>query len=198
MMPVWTVRSKEAEQTASARADGRLREILWVLGFALLLALAAQVRFYPPGSPVPVTMQTAAVLLCGFWLRPRLAVAAVLVYLTLGYGAALGTASLPFFAALKAGGSTATLGYLVGFVPAAGLVSLVSRSRGRMTLGRALAAGLLGTLVIFVFGVAWMALLTGSLESAIQHGLLPFVIWAMAKVGVVASLVQIGDLARRR
>ena len=197
-MPVWTVPSKEAEQTASARADGWLREGLWTLGFALLLALAAQVRFYPAGNPVPVTMQTAAVLLCGFWLRPRLAVAAVLVYLALGYGAALGTAPLPFFAALKIGGSTATLGYLVGFVPAAGLVSLLSRSLGRMTLGRAAAVGLLGTLVIFLFGVTWLALLTGSLESAIQHGLLPFVIWALAKVGVVASLVQIGGLVRGR
>ena len=95
MMPVWTVRSKEAEQTVSARADGWLREGLWAMGFALLLALAAQVRFYPGGNPVPVTMQTAVVLLCGFWLRPRLAIGAVLLYLALGYGAALGTAPLP-------------------------------------------------------------------------------------------------------
>jgi hypothetical protein len=93
-----------------------------VVLFAALLVLAGQVRFYPPGSLVPVTMQTAVVLLCGFWLRPRLAAAAVGLYLVAGFAVAAVAPGLAWFAAFALGKST-TLGYLFGFFAAAGLVS---------------------------------------------------------------------------
>jgi biotin transport system substrate-specific component len=160
-----------------------------VVLFAALLVLAGQVRFYPPGSLVPVTMQTAVVLLCGFWLRPRLAAAAVGLYLVAGFAVAAVAPGLAWFAAFALGKST-TLGYLFGFFAAAGLVSLITVQFSRLTLGRALAMGLLGMAVIFTCGVAWLTLLTGSLAAALTQGFAPFVPWALAKVGLVAGLVS--------
>ena len=42
-----------------------------MVGFALLTALAAQVKFHVPGTPVPITGQTFAVLLAGAALGSR-------------------------------------------------------------------------------------------------------------------------------
>ncbi len=163
-----------------------------VTGFMILAALSAQVRLYLPGNPVPVTMQTAAVLLCGFCLRPGLAMAAMALYLAGGIvGDVLGV-RLPFFAAVQVGMATATAGYLVAFVPAAGLVSALARQRSSLTFGRAVATGAVGMSVIFLFGVTWLAWLTGSLDVAIQNGLLPFLPWTAAKIGLVAAAVQLG------
>jgi biotin transport system substrate-specific component len=173
-----------------------VREVLGVVGFALLLIVAANLRFYVPGNPVPVTMQTAAVLLCGFFLRPRLAMSAVVLYLAAGHVAASVAPGTSFFAAFQAGKSTATLGYLVGFVPAAGLVSALSGRVRRVTFARALSIGVFGMAVVFLFGVAWMALLMGSLDTAIQLGLVPFMPWTGAKVAFVASLVAAWGLGR--
>ena len=155
------------------------------LGFALLIALCAQVRIEQPGNPIPVTLQTVGVLLCGFALRPRLAVAAVTCYLVGGF------VGLPFFAAYRAGQFTQTLGYLVGFLAAAGLVSMAARSFVKLTLWRSVGVALLGTCVIFAAGVTWLAVLTGSVERALLFGFYPFVPWAAVKVAVAASLVQV-------
>ncbi|HEV2762463.1 MAG TPA: biotin transporter BioY, partial [Pyrinomonadaceae bacterium] len=62
-----------------------------VVAFSLLIALSAQVVVPLPWTPVPVTLQTFAVLLTGALLGPRLGALAMLAYL------AEGAARLPFF-----------------------------------------------------------------------------------------------------
>jgi biotin transport system substrate-specific component len=171
-----------------------LRDVALAVGFALALGASAQWKVFLLGNPVPMTMQTVVVLLCGFWLRPRLALSAVCLYYALGLATAGGFSKMPFFAAYQAGVRTVTLGYIVGFLPAALGVSVLIRRLGRVTLPRVFTVGALGTCVIFAFGLAWIATTVSSLEGAISMGLLPFLVPALLKLVVVAVLVSGGKL----
>jgi biotin transport system substrate-specific component len=173
----------------SARLWMQAQAAVTVAVFVALLALAAQVRVHLPGTPVPVTLQTAVVLLCGFSLRPKAALAAVGLYLAIGFTmAAAGNGGL-FFASFAIG-RTGTLGYLIGFLLAAGLLSAVRCRMHTLTFGRTLALAMLGSLVIFLCGVMWQALAGGNLEVAVTQGLLPFIAADAVKVGLVTALVQ--------
>ena len=81
-----------------------------VIAFSLFTGLMAQIQIPLPFTPVPITGQTFAVLLCGALLGARLGTASMLLYITEG------AVGLPVFAAAK--GAT-TYGYLAGFVAAA-------------------------------------------------------------------------------
>ena len=87
--------------------------IILMIGFALLTALAAQIRFHIPGTPVPVTGQTFAVLLAGATLGSRTGAGSQLIYWLMG---AIG---LPVLAQANGGweaAAGATFGYLFGFI----------------------------------------------------------------------------------
>lgn len=117
------------------------RTVVSVLAFTLLTAIGAWVRIPLPFSPVPLTLQTFAVMLAGLTLAPRAAFASQAVYVIAGLS------GLPFLAVA----GTGTIGYLVGFVAAAPVVSVVA---GRW--GRALAC-LMGTAIIHFAGCVGLA-----------------------------------------
>jgi biotin transport system substrate-specific component len=167
----------------------RAQRAVSIAAFVVLLALAAQVRVPLPGTPVPVTLQTAVVLLCAFALRPGQAMTAVGAYLVLGFVAAVAGSAQWFFASFTLA-QTATAGYLVGFFLAAGLVSAVRCRMTPLNLGRTLALGFLGSGIIFTCGVLWQAMVLGDLGTAVATGLAPFVLADVIKVCAVAALVQ--------
>ena len=153
-----------------------------------------------PFYPVPLTMQTLAVLLIGGLLGSRLGVATVASYL------ALGLAGAPVFHG-GTGGLAVALGpdggYLLGFLPAAFLMGWVaSRARAPRLLRRglfaelvALSAGaLLAEAAIYALGVPWLAFayLRGSLSHAAAVGLLPFLIGDLLKAAVAIGAIRIG------
>lgn len=151
-----------------------------VVGFALLTALMAQVRLPLPFTPVPVTGQTFAVLLSGAALGWRLGVASQGLYV------ALGTLGLPFYAGGNSGWEYATGptgGYLVGFVAAAFVVGHLAERRQDRTVATAVPAFLTGTVIIYLFGVSWLAwsLGVGAVE-AMGLGMVPFVVGDLVKV----------------
>jgi biotin transport system substrate-specific component len=81
-----------------------------------------------------------------------------------------------------------TGGYLAGFLIAAMLLGwLTTRGWDRRILGT-LAAMLLGTLVIFALGFAWLATLIGAAK-AVQFGVLPFLPAAALKIALAAALL---------
>jgi biotin transport system substrate-specific component len=178
------------------RADGQsglLRAaVLVVLGTALM-ALSAKIQV--PFFPVPMTMQTAVVLLIGGAYGWRLGGLTMLAYLTEGL---LG---LPVFAGMASGPAYfagPTAGYLVGFVFSAALMGLaVERGWTRSLAGMA-AAVAVASLIPFVTGVAWLAALIGPV-AAITGGLVPFIPAAILK-GALAGLLlaKIDGLAQRR
>jgi biotin transport system substrate-specific component len=167
------------------------REAGVLLGGIALLAVLAQASV--PLQPVPVTGQTLAVFLVGGWLGFRRGVAAVAAYI------ALGAAGAPIFAGGSGGPAVLagpTAGYLVGFLVAAGIVGLLGEHGFLRTFPKALLAVTAATLVIFAFGLAWLATypLPAPLLSA---GLWPFLPGAVAKTAV-ALLILVPTATRAR
>jgi biotin transport system substrate-specific component len=163
---------------------------LVVAGVAVLTASAwLSVPFYP----VPLTMQTLAVLLVGGLLGPRLGVSAVAGYLTLGLlGAPVLHGGLGGLA-IVAG---PTGGYLLGFLPAALLMGWVAgRARGAKLIDLAfLAAGaILAGAAIYAVGVPWLALFAGgSLGRAAAVGAAPFLLGDLLKTAVAIGAIRKG------
>jgi biotin transport system substrate-specific component len=167
------------------RTTSWLRDVILILLGALFVAALAQVKIPLPFTPVPLTGQTLAVLLVGATLGSRRATASMLLYIFLGM---LG---LPVFAGGASGIaylSGATLGYLVGFVIAAYAIGLLAERGLERTIRTSILPFLVGTIIIYVCGVAWLAVLLGSFVSAVSAGIVPFLIGDAIKL-VAAALV---------
>lgn len=152
---------------------------------ALMAALtAAGALVSIPLSPVPFTFQVLFVLMAGLVLRPAAAASAMTVYLLIGI------AGMPVFSKGQSGLATLagpTGGYLIGFVLAAWVVSLVAGpSRVGAGVGRRALAVALGLVVIYAPGAAWLAVSTGmGVLKAIAVGVVPFVPLDVVK-GIIA------------
>jgi biotin transport system substrate-specific component len=176
----------------TARFAGAAR----VIAFTLALAAASQVALPLPGTPVPITLQPLVVVLAGLVLGPVAGAASMAAYL------ALGAAGFPVFAPVGPPGIVRLIGPTGGYLlayPAAAVVAGVLgwRVSGRPTLAfarRAVAAAA-GILVLYVGGVAQLAVLTGSVSRAIELGVPPFVAFDALKALVAAALA--GTLATR-
>jgi biotin transport system substrate-specific component len=128
------------------------------------------VRIPLPFTPVPITGQTFAVLLVGAALGAGRGAGALMLYLLMGM------TGLPVFAGGAAGlfhltGPTG--GYLIGFVIAAAAVGRMAEHGWERSFRTSLIPFSLGTLLIYLVGVPWLALYVGP-QAAIQKGLLPF------------------------
>jgi biotin transport system substrate-specific component len=171
-----------------------LLDAVLVVLFSAFVALTAQVEI--PLWPVPLTLQTLGVLFTGAVLGSRRGALALLLYLTEG---ALG---LPVFAGGASGvgymlGPTG--GYLVGFVVAAGVVGWLAQRGWDRRLVWAAVAMVIGNVIIYVCGVAWLAVFLGDLWGALVKGMLLFVIGDLIKIAVAALTLPGGwKLARRR
>ena len=159
-----------------------LRAALVVVLGSVLLTLTAHVKV--PFWPVPMTMQTFAVLVIGMACGARLGVATVLVYLMQG---AMG---MPVFAggAGLAYITGPTGGYLLGFVLAAGLTGWLAERGFDRSPVRTVIAMLLGDALILTLGVAWLATLIG-LQKAVAAGLVPFLAAEGFKIALAAIVL---------
>ncbi|WP_019586395.1 biotin transporter BioY [Deinococcus apachensis] len=163
-----------------------LRDALLVLGGAALVALVAQVEI--PLKPVPVTLQTLAVLLIGAALGWKRGAASLTTYLLAG------AAGLPVFAGGSAGLAKfagPTGGYLLSYIFAAAAVGwLVQRyALDRKPVGAALAM-LVASAVIYAFGLTWLGLVTGLKGQALLNaGLTPFLLGDSLKIALAALLL---------
>jgi biotin transport system substrate-specific component len=171
-----------------------LLDAVLVVVFSAFVALTAQVSL--PLLPVPLTLQTLGVLFTGAVLGSKRGTLALLLYV------AEGAIGLPVFAGGLSGIGVLigpTGGYLVGFIVAAGVVGLLAeRGWDRRLIGAALAM-VVGNLVIYAFGVAWLTVVLGDLRTALVQGMLIFIIGDLIKI-VVAALALPGGwaLAKRR
>lgn len=162
------------------------------VGFAVLIALAAQMRVPVPWSPVPVTGQTFAVLLAGVMLGRSWAGFGV------GFYAVAGALGMPWFQGM-AGGlaylAGPTGGYILGFVAAAVFVGYAVRT---FPITRTV-PGLIGLLlvadivIIFGAGIVQLSLVTGitALPELLWLGLVPFIPGELAKVALAAAVAAV-------
>ncbi len=165
-------------------SDRVLRHVVLVAIGSLLLTLSAKIQI--PFWPVPMTMQTYVVVVLGMAYGTRLGIATVLVYLAqgaLGLPVLAGTPERGLGLAYMVG---PTGGYLVGFVIAVALAGELAARGWDRSFARTLLAMALAHLVIFVPGVAWLAVSVGW-ERAFAVGAVPFLGATIAKtlLGVV-------------
>ncbi len=170
------------------------RHLALVVAGAILIALAAQVRLPVPGSPVPVTGQTFAVLLVGGALGARRAGLATTLYLALGL-------LLPVYAGGQSGLDTfvtrqdgvivlgATGGYLIGFVAAAIVVGKLAELGWDRHLGGAVAAMAVGNAVIYAIGLPWLWIAADlTFSQTLAQGLAPFLVGDLVKLALAGAM----------
>jgi biotin transport system substrate-specific component len=160
-------------------------DVALITAGAALTAIAAQIQI--PMFPVPMTLQTFAVLLVAA------ALGAGRASLSMGLYLALGAAGLPVFASAKTlTGVLPTAGYLVGFVAAAAVVGfLASRGFSKDPIRVAFSFAL-GSVIIYAFGVTGLMLSLGlSFEQALAAGVLPFLIGDIVKAVLAAAALPL-------
>jgi biotin transport system substrate-specific component len=156
------------------------RDAFLVVGFAVAIALGAELRIPLNFTPVPVTAQTFVVLVGAGALGTRRGVAGALVYAVAGF------AGVPWFAV----SSGATLGYIAGFVVAAAVVGRAAERGALARPDRALTILALASAAVYVPGVSILALvLQVSLNEAVTIGVLPFLLGDIMKVALAAALL---------
>ncbi|MGH8828751.1 MAG: biotin transporter BioY [Jiangellaceae bacterium] len=165
----------------------RVRDAALVVGAAGFTALMAQIAFPVPGSPVPVTGQTLAVMLAGATLGVGRGVAAMLLYLIVGM------VGVPVFSDGSGGVSVvfgATGGYLIGFVVAAAAMGwAASRGWDRSPL-KAIPVFLIGQVIVFGIGVPWLAVVAHlDAGAAIAAGFTPFIVGGLVKGAIASALL---------
>ncbi|GGI06775.1 biotin transporter BioY [Egicoccus halophilus] len=157
-----------------------VRDGLLAVGFAGAIAASAQMQFALPGTTVPFTAQTFAVLAGALALGRGRAAVGSLLYL------ALGVVGLPWFS----GAGPHTIGYIVGFVAAAALVGTLARRLGTDRPGRVVLAMAAGNLVIWACGATGLALVLGlSPVEAIAAGVVPFLLGDAVKLLAAAGVL---------
>ena len=163
--------------------------VVIVVAAATLTALAAQWVIPLSFTPVPITGQTFAVLLTGAALGATRGAAGQILYVGMGF---LGA---PVFAGEMGGGwgperSNATFGYLIGFIVAAGLIGYMAERRQDRTFPTMFTAFILGSAVIYTFGVAGLMFLGEmSLNDALILGVLPFLVGDIIKAAGAGLLL---------
>jgi biotin transport system substrate-specific component len=161
-----------------------LRDVLLIVGAAAFTGLCAQVSIPLPFTPVPITLQTFAVLLAGAALGPWRGGAAMLLYLVAG------VAGVPWFAEQGSGYAFASFGYIVGFIVAAIVVGAFASRGADRSVGGTVAIMVLGNLIIYAFGVPWLMAATGMpLLVGLEQGLWPFVLGDALKIALAAGLL---------
>jgi biotin transport system substrate-specific component len=188
-----------AQQSLLARAlsaspsAGLLREAAVLLA-AALTAVSAQFTVTLPFTAVPFTFQPTVVLLTAAALGSRLGAAAQVTYLLagiVGLPVWAASATLPPGAARLLG---PTAGYLLAYPAAAFLTGWLSErgwDRRYLTSVLAMVAGLI---VIFISGVAWLAVVfTQAFGPAVAAGLAPFFVLDLAKVGMAAATLPLAS-----
>lgn len=164
-----------------------LTTALLVIAGAALVAVCAQVSIPLPFTPVPVTGQTFAVVLVGASLGPLSGGLSLTLYLLAGIAGA------PVYADGADGWdvlTSATGGYLIGFVLAASLTGALAARSWDRRFRSATSAMLAGNVVIYLVGLPWLAWkLHTDLETTLELGLYPFVIGDLLKLYLAATLL---------
>jgi biotin transport system substrate-specific component len=182
------VASRSTLSTAVLSRSTWLTEAILLAAGVLLIALSAQITFHLPGTPVPISGQTFAVLLVGSAYGATRGVATTGLYLLVGI------VGLPVFQSGSSGWSEvsgATGGYLVGMLLAAGVVGALAEQRWDRRLSSSITSMLTGSVVIYACGLAWLyhELPHATFASTLSAGLYPFVVGDLLKLYLAGALL---------
>lgn len=184
----------------STRARAFAVDATLVLAGVVVVALLAKVSFFI--GPVPITGQTAGVIIVGAALGARRGAASMVAYLLAGL------AGVPVFAGAVAGPAYVLMpsfGFVLGFIPAAFLAGWFAERAWDRTPALAFLGFVAASIVPFLVGVPYMALILGTVldqpvtfASVMASGVVPFIVPGLIKAGFVALLVPaVWALVRR-
>jgi len=172
-----------------SRPQSRVSNAVWqvaiVVGASLFVALCARITIpLMPLTPVPLTVQNFGVLLVGLLLGSRRGFAAMILYLTEGM------VGFPVFSP-GPGGVAQLFGVTGGFLLAYPFVALLAgyvMERGKNSFARAVLAGFLAEILLFIGGLSWLYIFTHSLAKAAYLGLYWFIGAEIIKVMFAAAI----------
>lgn len=169
---------------ADVLPGARVRDAALVVGGAGFTALLAQVAV--PMSPVPITGQTLAVGLVGATLGMRRGLAAMLLYVVLGF-------FLPVYAEGASGITTlwgTSGGYLIGFVAATALIGWMAEHGADRKVHLAFLSFVLAQLLVFVPGLIVLKAVSGmNVADTVHYGFTVFILGGLIKAAIGAAVL---------
>ncbi|MGR3565532.1 MAG: biotin transporter BioY [Heliomarina sp.] len=165
----------------------RLKQAALVVVGIAILAICAKIRV--PMWPVPITMGTFGVLALGAAYGARLGLVTILGYMVigmLGFDVFAGSSAETNGIAYMMGG---TGGYLVGYVLATAVLGVLAARGWDRSFGWMALALLIGNVVIYVPGLAWLGTLYGWDKPILEWGLTPFLVGDVIKLALAAMLL---------
>lgn len=174
---------------------GILADVLLVLAGTGIVAGAAQISFTIPGTPVPITAQTFAVVLVGASLGSIRGFASLSLYLLAGM-------LLPFYSDGAKGIDEimgVTGGYIIGFVAAAAVTGYLAERGQDRKLVSSVGAMLIGNVIIYLCGLPWLAqTLHTNFAKTMEYGLNPFLVGDIIKLCVAGAALPTAWLAVKK
>ena len=162
-----------------------IKSLLAVVIGSIALTISAKIKI--PFYPVPMTMQTFVVLFLGISLGYKIGLATIGLYLIEGI------AGLPVFSNSPEKGvgflyfTGPTMGYLIGFLTACYLSSMIKFEDGFfVVLGKLI----LATSTIYILGLLWLGTLIGWDKPILALGAKPFLLAEIFKIAILALLVK--------
>ncbi len=177
--------SNAVSKPAETRISIGMKYSLMVLAGVAILTASAKITV--PFWPVPMTLQTMAIMAIALATGPRVACATMLGYLAAGAAVFAGTPERGIGLAYMAG---PTGGYLLGYLIASWLVGALAQGRGTLARFGIMMAGMIP---VYVLGLAWLAAFV-PLEKVAEYGFTPFILGDTIKI----SLVALGSAACTR
>ena len=159
---------------------------LFIIFFgSIILAISSKIKI--PFYPVPMTMQTFVVMFLGISFGYKIALATVTLYLLEGI---LG---LPVFSNSPERGvglayfTGPTMGYLLGFLTASFLASLINKDDNYFLIFLKL---IFSVSTIYLFGILWLGTVIGWDKPIFELGVMPFLLAELFKILLLMILTK--------
>ena len=173
------------ELTKSLTQPKVIKSLLAILFGSIALTISAKIKI--PFYPVPMTMQTFVVLFLGISLGYKVGLATIGLYLLEGI------VGLPVFSNSPEKGvgllyfTGPTMGYLIGFLIACYLASMIKFEDSYFVI---LGKLVLATSTIYILGLLWLGTLIGWDKPIFALGAKPFLLAEIFKISILALLAK--------
>jgi biotin transport system substrate-specific component len=173
------------ELTKSLTQPKVIKSLLAILLGSIALTISAKIKI--PFYPVPMTMQTFVVLFLGISLGYKVGLATIGLYLLEGI------VGLPVFSNSPEKGlgllyfTGPTMGYLIGFLIACYLASMIKFEDSYFVI---LVKLVLATSTIYILGLLWLGTLIGWDKPIFALGAKPFLLAEIFKISILALLAK--------
>lgn len=157
-----------------------------------ILIICSQIAL--PIGPVPITLQTLAVLMIGYILPPKTTLFVTILY---AFGGLLG---LPFFSGFSGGFQSVLLpsfGFVLSFILAAFIQSKYLATVDNLQPKHYIVAGFLNIMITYLIGLPYMAFILNSymgnhmgMQAILLAGFIPFLPGDFLKLAVSVTMAK--------